>query len=107
MRQDGPEGRIEQKAQTAETEEYDERDANRQQRDTQMLGQTGRDTGNDPVVTGPVQPAGGWCDGGADGSSSVRSSDRHTFGGPEPRGMSPGIGPPGSQGGLRVGAGSD
>ncbi|GIF19366.1 hypothetical protein Ate02nite_20960 [Paractinoplanes tereljensis] len=69
MRQDGPEGRIEQKAQTAETKEYDERDANRQHRDTQMLGQTGRDAGNDPVVTWPVQPAGGWGYRGADGSS--------------------------------------
>jgi hypothetical protein len=34
-----------------------------------MLGQTGGDAGNDPVVARPIQAAGGWRDGGGDDSS--------------------------------------
>jgi hypothetical protein len=61
LRQDGPECGIEKQAEAAEPEEHDQSDADRQQRDTQMLRQAGGDTGDDPVLARPDEPAGGWC----------------------------------------------
>jgi hypothetical protein len=111
LREHGPEDRVEQQAEAVEAEQEHERDADRRDRDAEMPRYTGRDTGDDTVLTRPVEAARRWCGGGSDRSSSrlparccPASSIVTRGGGPGPRGKSPIPATPGSQGGVRVAA---
>ena len=105
LRQHGPEGGVEQQAETVEAEEDDQSDAHREHAETPRCSrQPGGDPGDDPVVARPVQAA------RRAGVAVVVialllgrvRSDRHTSGARQTTGNSPRIRPAD----LRVASGS-